>query len=73
MTHGFTIVWLDVVEKIFYNADEWSCPDSETYEQEYVILLETLSWSSIWSLDEDSWIPAIRKISVLLYIADIKR
>lgn len=55
MTYTFRIIWLDVVQQVFDDADKWSCSNSQTNKQENVISFEVLSWSSIWSLDENLW------------------
>lgn len=45
-----------LVYDIFYNADEGSCSNSQTYEQQDVKLSVVLSRGSIRSLYEDPWI-----------------
>lgn len=62
MTHRFRIIRLDVVQEVLDDADERRRADSQADEQEDVVLLEILRRSSIWSLDEDSWISVTRKI-----------
>lgn len=39
-----------IVQKILQNTDKWSCTNSQANEQENIILLVVLSWSSIWSV-----------------------
>lgn len=49
----------DLVQKILYDADEWSCPDSKPNEQENVVLLVVLCGCSIRSPDKDLWEPVM--------------
>lgn len=53
MTHNVWHVWFKVVQKILYNADKWSCSNSQSNEEKDVIFPVILSWGSIWSLDKD--------------------
>lgn len=57
---------LDAAQQIFYDADKWGCPNSQTNKQENVILLIVLSWGSIGSLDEDTWKSA-KKVKTVFY------